>query len=57
MDTGESDTFLMGEVGYGWGKRGESTRVDLSGALTLDLASQQAADTDTSSGTHFGVSA
>jgi hypothetical protein len=55
-DTGESEMFLMGEVGYGWGERGESTRVDLSGALTLDFGSAVAGGMDDASGTHIGVS-
>jgi hypothetical protein len=46
----------MGEVGYGWGERGESTRVDLSGALTLDFGSAVAGGEDDASGTHIGVS-
>lgn len=57
LDTGESDTFVMGEVGYGWGERGRNTRVDLSAAITLDLASANVADTDTDKGTFFGFSA
>jgi hypothetical protein len=56
MDTGESDTFIMGELGYGWGTRGKTARVDLSAGLGLDIASQQAADMDTASGTYFGLS-
>jgi hypothetical protein len=55
-DSGESDLFLMGEVGFGMGKRGESTRVDVSGALTLDVAGQQVSDADTLSGTAIGFS-
>jgi hypothetical protein len=56
VDSGESDTFIMGELGYGWGTRHKTARVDLSGALGLDMASQQAADMDTASGTYYGLS-
>ena len=56
MDSGESDTFLMGEIGYGAGTRGESTRFDLSGAVLFDMAGTQVADNDTTSGTALGVS-
>jgi hypothetical protein len=56
MDSGQSDTFIMGEVGYGWGSRGDTARVDLSAGLGLDLATQQAADMDAASGTYFGIS-
>lgn len=56
-DTGESDTFFMGEVGFGSGTRGQDTRLDLSGALLVDMASAQVAGMDTSSGTAVGFSA
>jgi hypothetical protein len=56
MDTGVSDTFIMGELGYGWGTRHETARVDLSAGLALDMASQEAAGTDVASGTYFGLS-
>jgi hypothetical protein len=55
-DTSNGDSFLMGEVGYGWGTRGQSTRMDLSGAVSLDFAGSQAAGTNTASGTHVGFS-
>jgi hypothetical protein len=56
-DTGESEMFLMAEAGYGSGVRGESTRLDLSGALNLGLGSIEAAGMDAASGTHIGFSA
>ena len=56
MDTGESEMFLMAEVGYGAGTRGKDTRFDVSGALTLDFGSQETAGMDTASGTAFGLS-
>lgn len=52
---GESNTFLMGEVGWGTGTRGENTRLDLSGALRLDFAgSTDGAGDDLASGTDIG---
>jgi len=55
--SGESEMFLMAEAGYGSGVRGESTRFDLSGALTVDLGSIEDADEDAASGRHLGFSA
>lgn len=56
-DTGESEMFLMAEVGYGWGTRGLDTRIDLSGSLLLDFGSVQNTGTDVASGTNVGFSA
>lgn len=56
MDTGESEMFLMAEVGYGAGTRGRDTRFDISGAVTLDFGSQEMAGMDSASGTAFGLS-
>jgi hypothetical protein len=56
-DTGESEMFLMAELGYGSGVRGESTRLDLSGAFTVDLGSREVASEDAASGRHLGFSA
>jgi hypothetical protein len=56
-DTGESELFVMAEGGIGWGTRGQSTRIDLSGALTADFGSRQMAGDDVASGLHLGFSA
>lgn len=55
--SGQSDTLVMAEVGYGWGERGSSTRVDIGAALALDFANQEVLDSDTESGSFFGLSA
>lgn len=55
--TNSSNTFLMGEFGWGnGGVRGQSTRLDVSGSLLLNLAGQTMNDDDTLSGTNIGVS-
>ncbi|MDD9933085.1 MAG: hypothetical protein OXT09_05750 [Myxococcales bacterium] len=55
-DDGETDFFIMGEVGYGTGTRGQDTRLDFSGALLLDFAKQADAGTDAFSANAFGLS-
>jgi hypothetical protein len=56
-DSGESEMFAMLEAGYGSGVRGESTRFDLSGALSVDFGGIEAGGMDAASGTHIGFSA
>ncbi|MGD8859059.1 MAG: hypothetical protein PVI30_03550 [Myxococcales bacterium] len=55
-DTGSNDTFMMAEVGYGSGTRGETARVDFSGALAYDFASAAVNDAATASGHRFQLS-
>jgi hypothetical protein len=55
-DSGENDFFIMGELGYGSGTRGQDTRMDLSAAITLDLAQAAAGGADTASAAGFGFS-
>ncbi len=52
-----SNTYLMGEVGWGTGTRGTDTRIDLSGSVLLDFAGTTAAPMgdDATSGTAIGV--
>jgi hypothetical protein len=61
--TGVSNTYLMGEFGWGNGAvRGEATRLDISAALSANFASATtdggaAAEEDVASGTRIGLNA
>jgi hypothetical protein len=54
--SGSENTYLMGEFGWGnGGVRGESTRLDISGAISANFGSAYAAGEDTVSGTRIGL--
>lgn len=56
-ESGESEFFLMANVGYGSGVRGEEMRLDLSGSLLFDSAKIVGGGSDVSTGAAFSLSA
>jgi len=54
--TGQENTFIAGQFGWGnGGVRGESSKFDVSGGLSLDFGSAYAAGEDAGSGMNFGL--
>jgi hypothetical protein len=54
--TGSENTFLAGQFGWGnGGVRGESSKFDVSGGLSLETGSAYAAGEDTGSGMNVGL--